>query len=183
MRNLEYKAELRDPTLARTILRRLGAKLIAASVQEDVHYRVPDANLLRRRSDGEPPLWLFYRRQVRVAPKLSTIDAYTEPAALARFGSLTLPVCARIEKSRQTWLLGAVRVLLDQAPRLGRFIEIEMRISPSGGVVECRDAISAARRALWPAIGEPIASGYRELAIAEAGLHSSRPELPPPHAG
>jgi len=40
MRNIDYKAELRDPALARGILRTIGAMFIVKAEQRDTHFRL-----------------------------------------------------------------------------------------------------------------------------------------------
>jgi adenylate cyclase class IV len=173
MINVEFKAELRDPELARGALRAAGAVRAHGFEQTDTYFRIPDARLKKRETPGEPTEWIFYDREDRPLPKLSRFTIYDEEQALARFGSRPLPVWVTVRKHRELWLLGSVRVHLDEVERLGRFLEIEALVSPKQNVAACHKAIAVLRRGLGPALGEPISCGYADLLAAEETPHLS----------
>ena len=71
MQNVEYKAELRDPSLARTIAATIGAIKVDTLRQTDTYFRVPDAKLKKRETLGHPTEWVFYNRPGRSRLKRS----------------------------------------------------------------------------------------------------------------
>jgi adenylate cyclase class IV len=168
MQNVEYKSELRDADLARTILRAIGAGWVATFRQIDTYYRVPDARLKKRETQGHPTEWVFYQRASRARPKLSTFTIYPEAMARERFGETPLPVWCVVRKSRELYLSReGVRIHIDTVEGLGLFVEFEALICPERNLARCHEAIDGLRRALAPAMGEPVACGYADLAAAE----------------
>ena len=167
MQNVEFKAELRDFPLARTICASIGAELVSNLRQTDTYFRVPDAKLKKREVPGRPTEYIFYSRPNRSRPKLSNYTLYTEAQAMDRFGSSPLPVWVVVKKSRDLYMYKGVRVHLDQVEGLGGFIEFEAIVSPANNLAACHNLVDELRRALGRAMGEPIACGYAELLAAE----------------
>lgn len=163
MRNVEFKAELRDLTLALPICLELGAKMVGTLEQTDTYYRVADARLKKRETVGEPTEWIFYQRPDESKPKLSQFMIYSEAEAHERFGISPLPVWLVVKKSRELLLYGNVRIHLDRVEELGDFIEMEAMVTKACGEAACRDAIARLRAALAPVLGEPISCGYSDL--------------------
>jgi len=185
MHNVELKAELRDPVLARGILRSLGAVFVLTLQQTDTYFRVATGRLKRRETEGEPVEYIRYERTDRAAPKLSHFSILTEEEALERFGTLPLPVRLLVRKKRELWMHANVRVHLDTVEKLGTFIELEALVSPSCHVVRCHEAINALRTHLRPALGELIDCGYADLLerdLDALGQSAAPPQLPPGQA-
>lgn len=163
MHNVEFKAELRDFALGRSICLALGATYIITLVQSDTYYRVPSGRLKRRETTGEPVEYIFYDRADRSQPKLSHFTIYSEAQALERFGVTPLPVWVVVQKSRDLFMIGGVRIHLDRVDGLGDFLEFEALVSPSQNVAKCHETIAGLRKAFGPAIGEPIACSYSDM--------------------
>ncbi|MBZ0173394.1 MAG: hypothetical protein K8E66_13505, partial [Phycisphaerales bacterium] len=91
MRNVEFKAELRDPRIARAVARSIGAKLVATLDQTDTYYRVVTGRLKKREAvlDGEPePIeYIRYDRDDRTRPRISSFQIMSEPEFHERFGT------------------------------------------------------------------------------------------------
>src|SRR5262245_38130157 len=94
MQNVEYKAELKDLPLARTILAALGATPVGTLEQTDTYYRMTGprrgggswpGRLKRRETEGEPTEWIAYEREDRARAKISRFKIYTEAEAKERF--------------------------------------------------------------------------------------------------
>lgn len=167
MRIVDFKCELRDPDLAHAVCVRAGMMLISSVSQRDTHYRAPDAHLMRRESAGGLPEWLFYTRKIVAAPRVCTVNVYTESMARARFGRVLPPVMLVVHKRRTAWLWRGVRVNLDDVRSLGVFVEIE---APVGARKRERGAVHALRRVrelLGPSLGEPVACSYRDLIVRD----------------
>lgn len=169
MHNVEFKAELRDPHLADTVCRTLGATYIGLLEQTDTYYHIPSGRLKKREQVGEPAEWIFYDRDNRTKPKLSHFSIYTEQEARERFGLAPLPVWLTVKKRRRLFLLGNVRIHLDEVEGLGTFVEFEAMVSTSHNVAKCHEAIAVLRRDFGPALGEAIAVGYSDMLSADQG--------------
>lgn len=163
MQNVEFKAELRDVGLARTICTALGAMPIATLEQTDTYYQMPAGRLKRRQVPDEPTQYVFYHRADRSQPKISQFTLYNESEAMMLYGVQHLPVWLIVKKSRELLMLGHVRIHLDRVEDLGAFIEFEAVVSPANHVGRCHEAIATLRRELRTAMGEPIACGYSDL--------------------
>lgn len=167
MQNIEFKAELRDMDLARAQCRALDAKRIGLLRQRDTYFRLTSGRLKRRESEGEPTEWIFYHRPDRVQPCMSHFMIYSEQQAHSRFGTNPLPVYVIVEKSRELWILGNVRIHLDEVDRLGRFIEFEALIDKEHDVKLCHEEINILREEFAPVLGEMISCSYADLLAAE----------------
>lgn len=163
MHNVEFKCELRDPDLARAIILRHGATFIGTLEQTDTYFRIPSGRLKKREQPGEPTEFIFYDRENRTRPKLSHFRIYSEAEALERFGTSPLPVWIVVRKRRDLYLLGNVRLHVDQVDGLGFFLELEALVSTSTNVARCHASIAELREMLRPALGEAIAVGYSDL--------------------
>jgi adenylate cyclase class 2 len=168
MHNVEFKAELRDVQLARSLARAHGAAFIDAVEQVDTYYRVPAGRLKRREAPGEPTEYIFYDRDDRTRPKLSHFTIYTESQAVARFGSAPLPVWITVKKVREIYLLGNVRIHIDTVEKLGSFIEFEALVGTNHSVAACHRAIGDLREVFTHVLGEPISCGYSDLLEQQA---------------
>lgn len=171
MINVEYKSELRDPALARIIVARKGAQQTATLTQRDTYYRLPAGRLKRREiSTAEGPLpdeWIHYDRPERLTARLSRYELMNEEEARRRFaGSITEPWVV-VAKVRQLWMLGPVRIHLDEVEGLGNFFELEAVVSPSCNVARCHELVQGLVESLKPALGEPIAASYSDMLAPE----------------
>lgn len=171
MRNLEWKAELLDPDLARSLLQRCGAAWIETVTQRDTHYRLADARLLRRETDFQPVQWFKYSRPAMIGVAISEIEVFSDSQAGMRFGALPPPEYARVEKRRAMWLSGRVRINIDMVSWQGAFVELEIRLSSSITPRIGSAMLRGVRRMLAPTLGEPVAHSYAELAQRRAAMN------------
>lgn len=167
MQNVEFKAELRDIDLARSVLTAIGARFIQTMHQTDTYFRVPQGRLKKRETVGEQAEWIFYERPDEAAAKLSRFTIYSEEEAGEQFGGAGLAVRVVVKKRRELYMLGNVRIHLDEVEGLGRFVELEALVMPGtmpgGAIADCRQRVADLRRELGPALGEPVAVGYSDL--------------------
>jgi adenylate cyclase class IV len=168
--NIEFKAELRDLEGARRQCRVLKAQRIGHLRQSDVYFRMPDGRLKRRTAPGEPIEWIYYHRPDRVSPKMSTFTILSEEQALRRWGTGSLRTWLTVTKTRELWMLGPVRIHLDEVDGLGRFIEFEAVVSPEHEVRECHARVQRLRQVFGPVLGEPVAVSYCDLLEQAQGL-------------
>ena len=75
------------------------------------------------------------------------------------------PLAVRIvvRKVRELYILGNVRIHLDQVEGLGSFLEFEALVSPRQNEQECRKQVADLKRSFSTVIGETIAVGYADL--------------------
>lgn len=163
MHNVEFKAELRDIVLARSICRQIRATEVVTMEQIDTYYRIPAGRLKRRECPGEPTEYIFYDRADRAQPKLSHFTIYTESQAQQRFGLSPLPVWIVVKKVRELFMHGNVRIHLDTVENLGCFLEFEALVSTSFNVAKAHAALNELRQTFAPVLGEPIGCGYSDI--------------------
>lgn len=168
MRNVEFKAELRDPPLARATCRALEAAFILTLAQTDTYYRVPTGKLKKRETDGEAPEWIFYQRPHQAAPKVSQFELFSHEQAAERFGAAELPVWLTVRKTRELWMIGNVRIHLDAVEGLGNFLEFEALVSRDCPVEACHARVAELREQFRPILGEPIDAGYADMIERQA---------------
>jgi adenylate cyclase class IV len=170
MHNVEFKAELRDLALAKTVCSALNATFIGTLEQTDTYYRIPSGRLKKRECVGEPMEFIFYDRANRTRPKLSHFTIYSEQQAAERFGLQPLPIWVVVRKTRDLYMLGSVRIHLDRVEGLGNFLEFEALVSTSQNIARCHEVIAELREAFGPVLGEPIACGYSDLLAREGEM-------------
>jgi adenylate cyclase class IV len=163
MENVEFKAELRDIALARTICRAIGASFILTMDQTDTYFRVPSGRLKKRECEGEPTEWIYYERADKAAARLSRFTIYSAQQARERFGETSLPVRAVVRKRRELYMLGNTRIHLDAVEGLGTFLELESLIGRDHGTARGHEAVATLRTQFAPALGETVAVGYVDL--------------------
>ena len=167
MQSVEWKAEVRDPSIVRALVKRLGGVHASTSVQSDTYYRVIDGMLMKREVEGEPPEFIHYLRAPGVRPRHTRFTLYSEEQAVERFGARPIPVWVIVEKRRECWLLDGVRVHIDEVEDLGWFVELEVLVTPDQRPEEGEAKIASIRERLGPFVGEPVARGYAELIAFE----------------
>jgi adenylate cyclase, class 2 len=174
MQNIEFKAELRDLALARTIADSINAPIVLTLRQTDTYYRVPDARLKRRECSGAPTEYIFYSRVNRARPKISQFVIYSETQARERFGANMPPVLMVVKKTRELRMHDGIRIHLDEVDDLGTFIEFEALVCPERNIAKCHEAIDRLRASFGPALGEAISVSYCDLLLQNV------PPAPPP---
>ena len=136
--NFEFKARLRNEKVIRAALKRARARYLGTDHQVDTYFRVPRGRLKVREGRIENAL-IFYERANSPLARRAMIEMTLLPrrnsvrAILAR----TFPVLTVVDKRREIYLAGNVKIHLDRVRGLGRFVEVEA-ISHSGSLVKVR---------------------------------------------
>lgn len=177
MRNVEFKAELRDPGLARAICLHIKATPIETLHQTDTYFRLPEGRLKRREAAGHPTEWIYYWRSNTSRPRPSDFTIYMEAEARRRFGAVDPPVWVVVRKTREVFLHVNTRIHIDRVEGLGDFIEFEAMVTPEHPEPECLASVELLRRAFGPVLGEPMSGSYSDLLAEEPG---ATPAAPPP---
>ncbi|MHC5005056.1 MAG: class IV adenylate cyclase [Planctomycetota bacterium] len=163
MKNIEFKAELRDLEAARRQCALIGAERIGHLRQKDEYFRLAHGRLKRRTAPGEPVEWIRYERDNRVTPRASEYDILSEQQARRRWGTHSLRPWLTVLKTRELWMLDGMRIHLDEVDELGVFIEFEAMVSPGFDEAACRRAVDELRETFGPLLGEPVAVSYSDL--------------------
>jgi adenylate cyclase class IV len=164
MQNIEYKAELRNIEAARAQCAALGAERLGTLRQTDTYFKLTDGRLKRREAPGEPTVWVYYHRPDRAGARMSNYTLLSEEQARRRWGTASLPEWLAVVKTRELWMLGQVRIHLDEVDDLGTFIEFEGMVSREFDVQACHAAVARLRETFEPVMGESIAVSYCDLA-------------------
>ena len=183
MKNLEFKAELRDPNLARLICKKMGATSVVKLRQTDTYYNVARGRLKKRTSiavdravgSPEPIEYIFYERPNRVDAKISQYHIYTHAQVQERFGQAPLPVWLEVEKNRELFLYNSIRIHIDDVIDLGWHFEYEILIDDNTDMVVANEQAAQLKATFLPALGEPIASSYSDLLAQHKGLVEDQP--------
>lgn len=171
MKNLEWKAELRDPNLARLICKKMGAMPVAKIRQTDTYYNVARGRLKKREAiavergigSPEPIEYIFYERPDQVAPKISDYTIYTHDEVLERFGQAPLPVWLTVTKVRELYLFNSIRIHIDDVHELGWHFEFEILTNSKEEAETAPERAEKLKSTFLPALGEPIRMSYSDL--------------------
>lgn len=171
MKNIEYKAELRDPDLARQIARQINASLVVRVQQTDTYFNVTTGRVKKRESvvidravaTPEPVEYIVYDRANRIEPRASDFSLLTEEELRARFGQSRLPVWLTVTKLRELWMWRSVRIHLDKVDHLGWFFEIESLVREPNDEQHAAMLADQIRATFAPVLGEPVAGSYSDL--------------------
>ncbi|MHC4709880.1 MAG: class IV adenylate cyclase [Planctomycetota bacterium] len=165
--NVEFKAELRDPSAARQQCHQLGGERIGTLKQTDTYYRMTDGRLKKREAPGEPTEWIYYHRRDIVRPRMSSYAILSDAQAKRRWGTHSLRAWLKVAKKRELWMLENIRIHLDDVLGLGRFIEFEAVISKEHDTRQCHEMIGHLREVFGPTMGEPVGASYCDLMAAQ----------------
>jgi len=164
MQTIEFKAELRNIGAARQQCQLLGAQREGVIAQRDTSFRMTDGRLLKRESDsGKAIQWVYYHRPDRVSPRMCNYTILTDAQAKRRWGTRSLRPWLLVEKTRELWTFGEVRIHLDEVKELGSFLELDAMVSRRFNVKACHEAIARLRETFSPVLGEPISASYADL--------------------
>ncbi len=171
MKNLELKAELRDPNLARLICKKIGAPRVVKLRQTDTYFNVTRGRLKRRESIAveravgapEPIEYIFYERPDRVDAKVSDYQLYSQQQVQERFGLQPLPVWLEVVKTRELYLYKSARIHIDDVHDLGWYFEYEILLEDGADIQRAHELADKLRATFLPALGEPIATSYADL--------------------
>ena len=126
--NIEIKARVADPALLERAVATLGATGPEILIQEDTFFAAPRGRLkLRLLAPDRGELILYFRAEgTYPRPSNYTLAPTTNPGALLRILTATLPVLGVVRKRRRVYLIGQTRIHLDEVEELGSFMELEV---------------------------------------------------------
>jgi predicted adenylyl cyclase CyaB len=124
--NFEFKAHLHDAAHVRATLKRLRARFLGTDHQVDTYFRVPAGRLKIREGRIENSL-IFYQRTNSAHARRSTVEMMLLPRRNSVWAILSraLGVLAVVDKRREIYFVGNVKIHLDRVRGLGTFVEVE----------------------------------------------------------
>ena len=136
--NFEFKARLHDESQIRATLKRLRARFLGTDHQIDTYFRVPSGRLKIRKGRIENAL-IFYQRPNTARARRSTIDMMLLPRrnSVRTILARSLGILAVVDKRREIYFAGNVKIHLDRVRGLGKFVEVEA-ITKSGNLRKVR---------------------------------------------
>jgi adenylate cyclase class 2 len=124
--NFEFKAQMRDERRVRRALKQLRARYVGLDHQLDTYFNVPAGRLKVREGKIENAL-IYYRRSNSARPRRSSVELMLLPrrSALRAILSQVLKPRVVVDKKREIYFVGNVKIHLDRVRGLGRFLEVE----------------------------------------------------------
>lgn len=133
--NYEFKARLRNETHIRAALGKIQARFVGTDHQVDTYFRVLRGRLKVREGRIENAL-IFYERPDARRARRSRIEMTFLPRRnpVKAILSAALEPLAVVDKRREIYFVGNVKIHLDRVRGLGKFVEVEaMRRSTGHG--------------------------------------------------
>jgi adenylate cyclase, class 2 len=128
----EFKARLRNERHIRAVLEKLHPRFLGTDHQVDTYFRVPAGRLKLREGRIENALIFYQRPDARKARESKVQMIELPPGNQAKTVLATaLGVLAVVEKRRQIYFVGNVKIHLDRVRGLGKFVEVEAIRKPA----------------------------------------------------
>jgi adenylate cyclase, class 2 len=124
--NFEFKAYLRDAAHVRAVLKKERARFVGTDRQVDTYFKVSSGRLKIREGRIENSL-IFYQRTNSARARRSTVEMMLLPRrnSVRAILSRALGVLAVVDKRREIYFAGNVKIHLDRVRGLGTFVEVE----------------------------------------------------------
>jgi adenylate cyclase, class 2 len=163
--NFEFKAYLHDPAGVRAILKRKRARFLGADRQVDTYFSVPTGRLKVREGRIENSL-IFYQRTNSARARRSNVEMVLLPRrnSVRAILSRALGVLAVVEKRREIYFLGNVKIHLDQVRGLGTFVEVEA-MTRTGDIRKVREQAANFRNLFAISSADIIAQSYSDMIL------------------
>ena len=166
--NYEFKARLRDEEGVRAALKKLRARHIGNDRQIDTYFRVPRGRLKVREGRIENAL-IFYHRSDAPRPRRAQIEMMLLPRrnSIRSLLAASLGVLTVVDKRREIYLVGNVKIHLDRVRGLGRFIEVEA-VSRSGSLKKIRAQARKFQKLLVIPSSDILARSYSDMVLKKS---------------
>lgn len=128
LRNAEFKARCADLEATRILVEQLQPVFFQGTdFQRDTYFKVPEGRIKLREGNIEHAL-IYYQRAETIGTKSSDIELYRFSAdpALRSILCKALPILVVVDKQRDIYFHGEVKIHLDLVQGLGTFLEVEV---------------------------------------------------------
>jgi adenylate cyclase, class 2 len=166
--NFEFKAQLRDESRVRAALKQLDARYVGTDHQVDTYFQVPSGRLKVREGKIENAL-IFYQRTDSPRPRRSSIELMLLPPrnGLRAILSEALPPRVVVDKRREIYFVGNVKIHLDQVRGLGKFLEVEA-ITRTGRLNRARGQARRFQKMFGITSRDIVSQSYSDLVLARS---------------
>ena len=163
--NFEFKARLKNDAHVRAALRKLRARYIGTDHQVDTYFRVPAGRLKIREGRIENAL-VFYRRSNAPRARQSKIEMMmlSRRNSIREILTAALGVLVVVDKRREIYFVGNVKIHLDRVRSLGKFAEVEA-ISRGGSLAKVRNQARKFQKLLGIAAEDIIPQSYSDMIL------------------
>lgn len=132
MKEIELRAKIVDPDAVRAKLKHIGAKMLSRHKQldylldwRDERFKRTDT-LLRLRFEDDRTITTFKSPRTGASRDEFETDVTDYKELLNIFAAIGIGVRFKLEKERETWILGSAHIVIDRLPELGWWCEIEV---------------------------------------------------------
>ncbi len=169
--NFEFKARLHDAAHVRATLKRLHARFLGTDRQVDTYFRVPKGRLKIREGRIENSL-IFYQRTNSAHARRSTVEMMLLPRRNSVRPILVraLEVLAVVDKRREIYFVGNVKIHLDRVRGLGTFVEVEA-MTRSGDSRKVRAQAAKFKKHFAISSADIVPLSYSDLILKKHGLY------------
>ncbi len=157
MRNLEFKAQIKEPESLERVFAKNGAAFTTVLKQRDTYFNVSRGRLKLREIDGKGSELIFYERDESSPSGMESkydILPVGDPK-LKDFLARALGAMVVVEKERRLLKLRNARIHLDDVKGLGSFLEFEV-VSAGEGQGKDADEADAALLELLKGYAAPF---------------------------
>jgi adenylate cyclase, class 2 len=168
--NVEIKARIGDSPGVRARAARLATEYVGVDRQVDTYFRVPRGRLKLRESSLSGPQLVPYLRPDETGPRRSDYQVVPleDSERLKDLLGRILGVHRVVRKTREIWLVGNVRIHLDEVEGLGSFVELEAVFDGTlAAEVREREKLAELLVALGLREGDLVAGSYETLLGAD----------------
>lgn len=165
--NFEFKARLKNDARVRAALRDLRARYIGTDHQVDTYFRVPVGRLKIREGRIENAL-IFYRRSNERRARQSKIEIMmlSRRNSIREILTAALGVLVVVDKRREIYFVGNVKIHLDRVRGLGKFAEVEA-ISREGSLVKIRNQARKFQKIFGITASDIVPQSYSDLILGK----------------
>ena len=166
--NFEFKARLHDAADVRATLKRLRARSLGSDHQIDTYFQVPTGRLKTREGRLENSL-IFYRRTNTARARRSCVELMLLPRrnSVRAILSGALGVLAVVDKRREIYFVGNVKIHLDRVRGLGTFLEVEA-MTRTGDIRKVRAQARQFQKLFKISRADIVAQSYSDLILGKA---------------
>jgi adenylate cyclase class 2 len=164
--NFEFKARLNNELCVRSVLKRVRARFVGADHQVDTYFRVPRGRLKVREGRIENAL-IYYQRSNAPRARRAQIEMMLLPRrnSVRAILSAVLGVLVVVDKRREIYFVGNVKIHLDRVRGLGKFVEVEA-ISRVSDLRKIRAQARKFQKLFQIADADIVPESYSDLALA-----------------
>ncbi len=164
-RNVEIKARLSNPDHTASIAAQIADSGPVMIEQEDVFFNCSKGRLKLRTFSDKTGQLIYYNRDSGNGPSECnySIVETSDPSPIHSILTEALGVRGIIRKSRTLYMVGQTRIHLDDVSGLGKFVEIEVVLSPGQTTSEGTDIALSLMQQLGISENDLIDEAYIDM--------------------